>query len=111
MKRPKGKAHTKARTRQLRRRIAVIAGVAIVLILASIVIAKSTAQDASTPTALGKIKIAGFNARDQYETPCTALMPTCGYCPGDVIAEECYLTQAQFDEYKRLFSLLEAETN
>jgi hypothetical protein len=35
---------------------------------------------------------------------CMALMPECGYCTGRVRDGECYLTQAEIDEYKKLHS-------
>ena len=54
-----------------------------------------------------KIKIKGFERSEGIS--CAALMPECGYCPGEVTNESCYVNQAQFDEYKKSYTELEAE--
>jgi hypothetical protein len=58
----------------------------------------------NSPTSPDKLKIASFNS----EGICAALMPTCGYCPGEEIDGNCYVTQAEFDEYKKRYSDLKA---
>lgn len=52
-----------------------------------------------------RIKIKDFNG----EGLCAAIMPSCGYCPGEEKSGGCYVTQEQFDEYKGYYSELEAE--
>lgn len=58
-------------------------------------------------TAVEKIKIKDYKRSDGVQ--CAALTPECGYCPGKVVANTCFVTQAQFDEYKAQYSDLKAD--
>lgn len=40
---------------------------------------------------------------------CAAIAPECGTCYGKIIDEECYVTSAQFDNFKKVYPSLQAE--
>jgi hypothetical protein len=58
-----------------------------------------------TPDVTDKIKIHGFNS----QSACEALTPGCGYCPGEESGSDCYVTQAEFDAYKKQYPELQAD--
>ena len=74
----------------------------IVVVALGILVAAHTVGNSSTPP--GKLKIADFNS----EGICAALTPTCGYCPGEEVDGNCYVTQKEFEAYKKQYSDLKA---
>ena len=54
----------------------------------------------------GKIKLAGFHKGPGAS--CLSLTPSCGYCPCETYQGDCYLTQAQFDAYKKEYPEVKA---
>lgn len=70
----------------------------LMIVLAVLLIAKHKQEN-------GKLMIADFN----NEGVCVALMPSCGYCPGTEMQGDCYVTQAEFDEYKKQYSGLKTK--
>jgi hypothetical protein len=57
----------------------------------------------------GLIKIKDYVHVKPGGINCHAIIPQCGECYGKVIDEECYATQAEFDEFKSYYPSLQAE--
>lgn len=81
---------------------AVVATILTAVVIVIVVIFTRGSNNSANPS--GKLKIEGFNS----EGICAAIMPACGYCPGEEINGNCYLTQAEFDTYKENYSDLKA---
>ncbi len=76
------------------------------LLVLSVLLVRDNQSDSSKQINIDRIKIKGFTRFEGIS--CAALMPECGYCPGEVKDESCYVSRSQFDEYKKLYSELEA---
>ena len=78
-----------------------------ILVVLGIVFIGSNRSGNTNQNDNGKMAIKGF-VRSEGAS-CAALTPGCGYCPGEVADGACHVTQAQFDEYKKLYPELEAD--
>jgi hypothetical protein len=89
----------------MRRKYLFISAVAAALLIIGgvIILATNNTSDSPPPPA-GKLKIEGFNS----EGVCAALMPSCGYCPGQESASNCYVTQEEFNKYKQHYPNVKA---
>lgn len=86
----------------MKRTVALLTAAASLVIIVVLVLAGRVDNSSNLSE---KLKIQGFNS----EGICAALMPACGYCPGEESDNNCYVTQAEFDEYKKQYSELKAD--
>lgn len=82
--------------------IVVLVLLVLIVILGAFFLGQDKQENQFAPSS--KLRIEGFNSKGV----CAALMPACGYCPGEEVDDNCYVTQSEFDEYKKHDSELKA---
>ncbi len=51
----------------------------------------------------GLTKISGFNYSEENEVGCLAISPECGYCPGTVYEESCYVDEDKLSDEEKSY--------
>ncbi len=67
----------------------IMTAVVILLLFTAGIIYTKMKDDSKAPTGYTKVK--GFVKVETGQITCMAQVPQCGYCPGEVIEESCYV--------------------